>query len=328
MEEWLEADPRLFGLDCLIIGRQVHTPHGGAIDLLGLDPEGNVVILELKRDRTPRDTVAQILDYASWVHTLTARDVHAQSLQYFLPRMTDLPTAFRTRFGISLPDTLNSKQRLLIVASEFDDSSKRIVQYLAKVFGLDINTAFFTFFREGETELLTADWLMDEDEVRERSEARTQAPWSGYWYVNAGDDSSRSWDDARAYGFLAAGGGSWYSAALKKLEVGSRLFAYQKGYGYVGYGIVTSPAVMVKDFRTASGQPLLSLPLRQPNLGHDKDDPDLAEYAIGVDWKKAVGLSEAKTFNGAFANQNIVCKLRHEPTLEFLKQQFGVAEQG
>jgi RecB family endonuclease NucS len=38
--------------------------------VLGLDSEGVLHILELKRDRTPRDVVAQALDYASWVQEL------------------------------------------------------------------------------------------------------------------------------------------------------------------------------------------------------------------------------------------------------------------
>ena len=46
----------------LIIGRQVRTDLGGFIDLLGVDRGGNVVVVELKRDRTPRDAVAQPLN--------------------------------------------------------------------------------------------------------------------------------------------------------------------------------------------------------------------------------------------------------------------------
>ena len=143
--------------------------------------------------------------------------------------------------------------------------------------------------------------------------------------MNVGDDGSRSWEDGRQYGFLAAGGGARYSDQLKKLEVGAQVFAYQKGLGYVGVGTVTKPAVLAKDFKV-NGQPLLNLPLQQPNLGHDRDDSGEAEHLVGIAWKETVPLAEAKTFPGIFANQNIVCKLRHQPTLQFLKREFSIRD--
>ena len=36
-------------------------------------------------------------------------------------------------------------------------------------------------------------------------------------------------------------------------------------------------------------------------------------------------VKEAKTFPGAFANPNVVCKLSDPKTLDFLKQAFGVS---
>jgi len=38
-------------------------------------------------------------------------------------------------------------------------------------------------------------------------------------------------------------------------------------------------------------------------------------------------MSDAKTFKGVFANQNIVCKLRHEETVDFLIREFGISEE-
>src|SRR5262249_18755695 len=162
---------------------------------------------------------------------------------------------------------------------------------------------------------------MDQEEVRERSEARVQIPWSGYWYVNVGQGPSRSWEDARQYGFLAAGGDSVYSDPLKRLGVGAQVLAYQKGAGYVRYGMVTQPAQMANDFEF-NGKKLLDPSLHQPGLGHHRDDPERAEWLVGIDWKLAVPLAEAKTFPGVFANPNVVCKLRHQPTIDFLKKEF------
>ena len=38
--------------------------------LFGIDGQGDVVVLEFKRDRTPRGTLTQALEYASFVETL------------------------------------------------------------------------------------------------------------------------------------------------------------------------------------------------------------------------------------------------------------------
>jgi hypothetical protein len=54
-------------------------------------------------------------------------------------------------------------------------------------------------------------------------------------------------------------------------------------------------------------------------------DPTRAEYVVGVDWIKVVPVGEAKRFDGMFANQNVVCKLRDPKTLEFLREQFGAS---
>jgi RecB family endonuclease NucS len=55
----------------LLIGQQVPTSHGKFIDLLATDAQGHVVVIELKRDRTPREGVVQVLDDGSWVRCPT-----------------------------------------------------------------------------------------------------------------------------------------------------------------------------------------------------------------------------------------------------------------
>jgi len=64
LEPWLASNPEIIGSDIMIIGRQVKTK-SGPIDLLGVDRSGNTVIIEIKRDRLPRECLAQAIDYAS-----------------------------------------------------------------------------------------------------------------------------------------------------------------------------------------------------------------------------------------------------------------------
>jgi RecB family endonuclease NucS len=75
LENIIESDPAMLGEALMILGRQVKTDSGKVIDLLGIDAEGGVHVLELKRDRTPRDVVAQILDYGSWVEQLSQKQI-------------------------------------------------------------------------------------------------------------------------------------------------------------------------------------------------------------------------------------------------------------
>ena len=50
----------------MLIGQQMRTSVGGIIDFLAIAPDGTLVLVALKREKTPREIVAQALDYASW----------------------------------------------------------------------------------------------------------------------------------------------------------------------------------------------------------------------------------------------------------------------
>ena len=75
LEEILEQDVTIIDSNLMVIGRQVPTGYGKYIDLLTIDLEGHLSIVELKRDKTPRDVVAQVLDYATWIQSLSYGDV-------------------------------------------------------------------------------------------------------------------------------------------------------------------------------------------------------------------------------------------------------------
>lgn len=318
IEDWVAENPGLLGLDAMIIGRQVHTGHGGYIDLLALDRAGGLVIIELKKDRTPREIVAQVLDYASWVRGLTTPNVYELAERSATKRLS---IRFEEHFGERIPERLNSSHSMLIVASELDAASRRIVEYLSEEHGVGINTAFFNVFEADGQEWLTTDFLLDQAEVEERSERKVRAPWSGYYFVNAGLGDDRSWKDMRRYGFVGACGGDFYTKRLDQLTPGDKIFAFQKSAGFIGFGVVTKPKVIASAFETGDG-PLFEQPLDQANIKLHADDPSLAEYVVGVDWLRTVEPSSAKWFKGAFANQNIVCKLRDQPTVDFLVQAF------
>jgi hypothetical protein len=319
LEEWIVKDPSILGMDIALIGRQVQTDFGSRLDLLALDRDANCVVLELKRGRTPREVVAQVLEYGAWVKNLGYNELDQIAQGW---KQKSIATIFQETFGDAMPETVNSSHNLIVVASRLDDSSERIISYLSEEYGVGINAVFFTFFRENNTELLGRAWLKDPVATIDRA-ARKRLPWSGYWFVNVGEGEHRNWDDNREYDYIGAGQGEKYSRPLRHLRLGDKFFAYMKGIGYVGYGEVVKEATPISDFVVdKSGKPLLALALRAPKAAENKDSPEKSEWAVGVRWLKALPREQAKTFKGIFANQNIVCKLSDTKTLEFLMSEF------
>lgn len=341
LESLLAADVSVIDSDLMLIGRQVVTASGGFIDLLALDVTGQIVVIELKRDRTPREVVAQILDYASWASTLTEvqisnifTDFQHRHAPGQLPR--SLSEAFQDCFSVSqLPEPLNDSHRLILVASELDDSSERIINYLAD-HGISINAAFFRVFRDGDSEFLIRAWLADPDQVEARVEAkRERLPWNGEFYVSFGVSQTRSWDEARKYGFISAGHGAWYTRTLSALEPGSRIWVNIPGSdgGYVGVGIVKDAVVPIDEFTVKSDNgsmvPILSLPLNAAGNPTMANNPEKAEHFVRVEWLYTVPQSQAIREPGFFGNQNSAAKPRDQKwsfTIERLKEHFGIAD--
>jgi RecB family endonuclease NucS len=75
LEDVLYTDIGILDPSLMVVGRQVPASFGKFIDLLAIDAQGDLTVVELKRDRTPREVVAQVLDYASWVQDLTYEQV-------------------------------------------------------------------------------------------------------------------------------------------------------------------------------------------------------------------------------------------------------------
>jgi len=329
LEDMIVAAPGLLAQEWMLIGRQESTGFGGRIDLLAVAPDGALVLIEIKRDRSPREVVAQALDYACWVERLDGDEI-AAIYERFAPGHS-LKEDFRARFGQPLDEeALNQSHQIVIVAGELDESSERIVTYLSKR-ELPINVLCFQVFAQGEEQLLSRAWLLDPLETQASAAGRSdraKEPWNGEFYLSFGHNELRSWADARHYGFVCAGGGSWYSKTLGLLEPGDRVWVKVPGAGFVGVGRVTGKPEPAATFRvtTADGSelPLLEAPT-EGDYRRFAEDEERSEYFVPVRWLQTVGLDEAFNEIGLFGNQNTVCKpttpkWRH--TVERLKQRF------
>ncbi|MES2093499.1 MAG: hypothetical protein V4531_06790 [Actinomycetota bacterium] len=333
LEVYIESDPTMLGETLLIIGRQVLTAHGGYIDLLALDETAAVHVIELKRDKTPRDVTAQALDYGSWVSTLSRADIHAIFEAYRAG--VALEEAFAERFNEILPEEVNASQIFTIVAASVDAATERIVRFLNEDFGVPINVVLFRHFTDNGASYLARTWLVKHDSQMTTSttsiarKAKTREPWNGSdWYVSFGDGpGERQWADGMKYGFVSAGGGEWFSRTLKNLIPGARVFVCIPKVGYVGVGTVIGEAQrfdQIDVIAQGSKTRLKDLPL-SGNYRHDGDEDDaLAEWAVPVDWIHTVPREQGFWKQGMFANQNTATRLRQQFTIEQVSAAFGL----
>jgi len=309
----------------------VRTPHGKLIDLLAIDADGNLHVLELKRDNTPRDVVAQVLDYGSWVTTLTREQVIDLASGHL---QIPLEAAFEDVFGAAPPDALNAELKLTIVATDLDASSERIVTYL-RDFGVPINAVFFSYLEDDDRRYLARSWLATSEEGTTGSTTQAKkgkrADWNGRdWFVSFGDGDGRSWEDGPSCGFVSAGGDVWYSRTLRSLPIGARVNVHIPGHGYVAVGEAMAEAarfdeakVLVEDQWVLLADQKLNAPYAHGNPGQAQTD-DVAEYVVPVRWFTSKPKTGAYWEKGMFANQNSACKLRQEFTLDHFATHFGV----
>ena len=173
LEDWLESNPDgiLEDEQVLIIGRQVQTDLGGYIDLLGVDREGNVVVVELKRDRTPRDVVAQALEYAAFASQIDVDALEGILRVYQNEESPSLADYHRRHFGVDESEAVsfNKDQRIVIIGQRVTPGIRQIAEFLGSK-GIHVTCVEFTFFQAtGGDRLMSQEIVVGRDHTKLRS---------------------------------------------------------------------------------------------------------------------------------------------------------------
>ena len=173
LEDWLEENPDGILEDgkLLIIGRQVNTNLGTTIDLLALDHGGDVVVVELKRDRTPRDTLAQALEYASFAEQLDADQLEGILQSYMNDESLTLAEYHRKYFELTPDDAVafNKDQRIVIVGQRVTSEIRQTASFLRSK-GIRVTCVEFSFFQSNEgTKLLSQEIVVGNEPSKPQS---------------------------------------------------------------------------------------------------------------------------------------------------------------
>ena len=326
LEDFIVDHPEMLDPNWMLIGRQVQTDFKGIIDLLALQPDGTPVVIELKRDKTSREVLAQTLDYASWLEDLEPSRLQ-KIYESFVPG-GNLARDFQAKFHAPLEDdALANDHLMVIVASELDTSTERIVRFLSKR-SLNINVLFFQIFQGNDELLLSRSWFVDPSTTQVSvGEGEQKGPWNGEFYVSFGVDADRKWEDGRTFGFITASGGPWYTRTLDMLDVGDRVWVNIPATGYVGVGVVSGKALPYDEFTVVEGGSTVPIANAKTVGNYAVDDSDATAWFVPIEWVTTVSESEAVREVGFFGNQNTVAKPKSEKwehTVSALKKYFAV----
>ncbi|MCG9736442.1 hypothetical protein L1D51_21030 [Pseudoalteromonas shioyasakiensis] len=312
LEEMIIQQPSMLSGEWLLIGQQERTFNNQPLDLLAIAPDASLVLIELKRDKTPREVTSQALDYASWVENLKPEKIIEMYRRFSKGR--ELAEDFFNKFQRQLiEEELNQNHQIIIVAAELDTSTERIISYLNQR-SVAINALFFQVFDNGDEKIISRTWLLDPIETQSaasNTRSNNLEPWNGEFYCSFGDSSARSWAEAKKYGFICGGGGAWYSRTLQLLSPGDRVWVKVPGVGFVGVARVTNEALPAAEFTVTTDteeKPALEVLTEGSYHREFLDDEEKCEYFVSVEWLETKELDEAIQEVGMFGNQNTVCK--------------------
>jgi len=166
LEQWIKSNPQILGDDIAIIGEQVQTS-SGPLDFLGIDNFGNTVIVELKRERLPREVVAQAIDYASDVagweidrFREICKTFTGQALEDFLQERFE---------DIAIEDlAVNQAQRLLLVGTAVEESLGRMIEWLSDNYSIGINAVVLNYAKTKQGDAILSRMVIIPEEVEKQ----------------------------------------------------------------------------------------------------------------------------------------------------------------
>ena len=262
LQEWIAKNPECLGEPLLVIQKEFSAWGERAdrrLDLLLLDKQGNLVIVENKRDDSGREVVAQALTYASFCKTMTKARILDEFRQYQLANgVAENAIDAEERICNFLDEdqiddvSLNAgQQRIILVAGDYPIEVTSSVLWLRE-FNVDISCVRYSVYRDGEQVFADFDKIIPtpgmeqfqirmaerhaEDVANGENARRCNPEYRAYWVavneylrqngdiLNAGFSPSDAW---------ANSGKQWYHFRISGKAYGMGLRLYQSK-GQVG----------------------------------------------------------------------------------------------
>jgi hypothetical protein len=150
IEKWVENYPDILGEELLILTTEYDKfdKTDERLDLLAIDKEGNLVVVELKRDDSGKTVELQAIKYAAYCSTLTLSEVSKLFQQYLKKKGIECSDeGARDKITGFIENTdfeeLSDRPRIILVSKEYRPEVTATVLWLRN-FGVDITCVKIT----------------------------------------------------------------------------------------------------------------------------------------------------------------------------------------
>lgn len=192
MEEWIIETPSLLGEDLLVVASQYAKFDKTAErpDILALDPDGKLVVIELKRDNADETTDLQAIKYASYCSTISAEELQQDYRAFWTERRGEdeqlAPEEVGERFSEFLGDdvaapadgytdfALDDRPRIILAAGSFGPEITTPFVWLEREYGMDITCIELDVHQRGEEVFVSARQVLPIPEAEEYMAKRRQ----------------------------------------------------------------------------------------------------------------------------------------------------------
>ena len=121
IQEWIAANPGILGDDLLIIGKEFSgfDRTNERQDLMAVDRDGNLVVIELKRDDTGTDAHWQAIKYASYLSRATDDFIIGMLADHLQTSLDDAGERLLQHLDADDFNDLNRNQRIILASHRF-----------------------------------------------------------------------------------------------------------------------------------------------------------------------------------------------------------------
>lgn len=170
LQEWVLKHPEIIGTDVMVVTSEFDRwrKSSGAqqldrLDVLGLDSDGRLVVVEIKRGPAPDTTDLQAIKYAAMASRFEPDSIAEAHVRYLKQRGVEVSTTealhrFELHTGSPLSSDILRAPRMVLIANSFPFSVTSTAVWLAEM-GVDITLVQFQAYKLPSSVVIAASQL-------------------------------------------------------------------------------------------------------------------------------------------------------------------------